>query len=500
MKIIKLSLFLLLLSCSIGCTQLDLGNSRSSDRVSNTIALNSSNTDLAEVTTPKIVKDLDRDLQQYVPQIKIVTPQAEQTFDSNDISLELEVKDLPVFQDDKLQLGNHLNLIVDNEPLQPIYDLDKPIIIRGFTPGTHTIRVFAVTPWGESFKNEGAYAQKTFNVLTETNDNRPDSSKPLLTYNSPTGTYGAEPFLLDFYLTNAPLHAIAKNNPELKDWRVRATVNGTSFILENWQPIYLTGLKPGDNWVQLELIDEAGNNIENAFNNTVRVFNYDPQQQDTLAQLVTGRISLATAKSLVQPNSGIQPVATAPTIEPQQDIEPEITVDDSVNTSVATEPSVVEMPLPTTTEPTVSTESETGSPRIPKSLEIPDSTLAPTALETPVEPKKEPEPEIEPELESNKFPQTTDSIAVTEQTEQQPQATIVVTAADSEEITTIEVPQPESVEITESEIAIAIPQTQAEDNLSKPEPSRSPSRWWKKILVGLRQKIEALARQLPDEV
>ena len=34
-----------------------------------------------------------------------------------------------------------------------------------------------------------------------------------------------------------------------QDWRIRATIDGTSFIIENWQPIYLTGLKPGDNWV-----------------------------------------------------------------------------------------------------------------------------------------------------------------------------------------------------------------------------------------------------------
>ena len=98
-----------------------------------------------------------------------------------------------------------MNLIVDNEPFQAIYNIDRPITIKNLAPGSHTIRAFAVTPWGESFKNEGAYAQTTFNVLTETNDNRPDFSRPLLTYNSPTGTYGAEPLLLDFYLTNAPL-------------------------------------------------------------------------------------------------------------------------------------------------------------------------------------------------------------------------------------------------------------------------------------------------------
>jgi hypothetical protein len=484
MKTIKLSLILLLLSCSIGCTQLDFKNSVNSDRFKNTVALSNSNTALAEVATPKIIKELERDLQQYVPQVEIITPQAEQTFARTEVNLKLKVEDLPVFREDKLQLGNHLNLIVDNEPLRSIYSLNEPIVVKGLAPGTHTIRAFAARPWGESFKNEGAYAQTTFNVLTETNDNRPDSSQPLLTYNSPTGTYGAEPLLLDFYLTNAPLHAIAKSNPELKDWRIRATVNGTSFILENWQPIYLTGLEPGDNWVQLELIDEAGNNIENAFNNTVRVFTYDPQQQDTLAQLVTERIPLTTARSIVQPNYGIEPVKTALTIELEN------SVDDSVNTSDTIEPTVTERPFPAIAEPTVSTLNE--SPRTPTVVEIPDNKLQePTVSETVAEPNIE--PKVEPEIVLNKDSQPADSTAVTEET-------IVITAADSDrEVTTIVIPQPKSDEISESEIAIRLPQTQPNDNFSELEQSPSPSRWWKKILVGLRQKIEALARQLPDE-
>ena len=490
MKTIKLSLILLLLSCTLGCTQLNFNNSVKGDRFNKTVASSSSNTALAEVATPKIIKELERDLQQYVPQVEIITPQAEQTFDRTEVNLKLKVEDLPVFRDNKLQLGNHLNLIVDNEPLRAIYNLNEPIIIKGLAPGTHTIRAFAARPWGESFKNEGAYAQTTFNVLTETNDNRPNPSQPLLTYNSPTGTYGAEPLLLDFYLTNAPLHAIAKSNPELKDWRVRATVNGTSFILENWQPIYLTGLEPGDNWVQLELIDEANNNIENAFNNTVRVFTYDPQQQDTLAQLVTEGIPLTTARSIVQPNYGIQPVETALTIEPENP------VDDSINTSDTIEPTVTERPLPAIAEPTVSTLDESSRTA---ALEIPDNKLQePTVSETVAEPSIE--TKVDPEIVFNKNSQTTDSIAVTEETKEQPEESIEITKADSEpEVTIITIPQPKTGEISESEIAITLPQTQPDDNFSELEQNRSPSRWWKKILVGLRQKIEALARQLPDE-
>ena len=116
-------------------------------------------------------------------------------------------------------------------------------------------------PWGESFKNEAAFAQTTFHVFAKTGANAPDPAQPLLTYSEPQGTYGAEPILLDFYLTNAPLHMIAQESSEddLADWRVRCTVNGQSFLFEQWQPIYLKGFKPGQNWVQLTLVDEQGN-------------------------------------------------------------------------------------------------------------------------------------------------------------------------------------------------------------------------------------------------
>ena len=67
-------------------------------------------------------------------------------------------------------------------------------------------------------------------------------------------------------------------------------------------------------------------------------------------------------------------------------------------------------------------------------------------------------------------------------------------------MTTVAIPQPESVEITEteSEIAIIVPETEP-NNLSQRSPSQK-TLWWKKILVSLRQKIEALAKMLPNEV
>jgi hypothetical protein len=307
---------------------------------------------LAEVPPPLLIQELRRNLDQYQPQIKILSPQPEQVLEDTTVVVKLKIQDLPIFQNPDLEMGPHIHLILDNQPYQAIYNPDKPIILKDLTAGTHTLRVFPVRPWHESFKNDGAFAQRTFHVLTKTEDNRPDPALPLLTYSRPKGTYGAEPILLDFYLTNAPLHLIAQENTEdaIADWRIRVTINNESFMLDNWQPIYLTGFEKGQNWVKLEFIDEQGNLLQNAFNNTVRVIDYAPNGQDTLSQLVRGELSLETAKSIINPNISVPqnlelPPSTLPLVEKEPVSIP--------NTTKAPEES------PTSEEiPPVATESE----------------------------------------------------------------------------------------------------------------------------------------------
>lgn len=258
---------------------------------------------LTETASPKTFLDLGRVLDQYQPQIKIISPKAGQLLSDNTVTVSFQLQDLPIYKDKSLGLGPHLHLVVDDQPYQSIYNASESIVLKDLEPGTHTVRIFAASPWDEAFKNDGAFAQVTFDIFTKTDDNRPQTKKPLLTYNQPQGTYGAEPILLDFYVTNAPLHLIAQESDtdSVQDWKVKATVNGQSFLLDRWQPTYLKGFKPGKNWVQLEFIDEKGNRVENFGNNTARIFNYEPGGQNPLAQLTRGEISIAQARGIVDP-------------------------------------------------------------------------------------------------------------------------------------------------------------------------------------------------------
>jgi hypothetical protein len=497
MKAIKFCLLLVYLSCClIGCGKLNARNSINGDyplgirfdRLESSLNSqnNNNNSKLSETATPKLIEELGKNLEQLSPQVAILTPQVNEVFNNTSIRVKLKVENLSLFKDDKLKMGPHLDLILDNEPSRKIYNLDEPVVLENLTPGTHTLRVFAARPWDESFKNEEAYAQTSFSVLTKTEDNHPDPNLPLLTYSNPTGTYGAEPIMLDFYLTNAPLHIVAKENydDDIKDWKIKITINGESFVTESWQPIYLTGLERGKNWIKLELVDEDGNSIENVFNDTVRVITYDTQEQDTLAKLVTGKMSITEARSIVEQHYYVQPVGTPEIIESESEsknIKPEVITEKSLsssdskidNNSTIENDSVVKLPTseltaPEETEIKIDDADKQETPKLEKNI----TTVKEIEL-----PKKE----IQERIIS---------------TEEKPIKSIKIEAKntlDKEPIATIEIPESESLRVTGKEIIIETPTAEQE-----PKSKTEMPNWLRNILSTLRHKLENLARLLPE--
>ena len=263
----------------------------------------------SEVSPPQVIQQLSTSLEQYQPQVEILSPKTDELLELTSVAVTLQVQDLPVFKNEELGLGPHLHLILDNQPYRAVYDPQKPIVFDDLEPGTHTLRVFASRPWHESFKNEGAFAQTTFHVFTKTEDNNPDPRQPLLTYSRPNGSYGAEPIMLDFYLTNTPIPTVVPDEPdrETNDWQILVTANGQSFLLNSWQPIYLEGFESGANWISLELVDGQGNLIDNNFNKTVRAITYEPGGKDTLSKIVRGELTLEEVQGIVDPNYVFEP-------------------------------------------------------------------------------------------------------------------------------------------------------------------------------------------------
>jgi hypothetical protein len=364
---------------------------------------------LSEVNTPAAIAKLSPSLEKYQPQVQILSPKADEVLSDDRVTVKLRVNDLPLFKHPELGLGNHLHVILDRQTYQGVYDLTQPLVFKNLTAGTHSLRVFASRPWHESFKNEGAYAQTTFHVFTKTNENNPNPQQPLLTYSRPSGTYGSEPIMLDYYLSNAPSHLVAQGeDSSLPDWRIRATVNGQQFILDRWAPIYLQGFKLGKNWVKLELVDDRGNPMPNVYNDTVSIVTYDPQTKDTLAKLVRGELNSNLTMSLVDPNYQAPIIETTPSaIEstpipiPAPIITPPIEIEPTPSSIVMPSPPIVEptlapvqspppisqpQPLPSPTPPSVIINSKPNSVHQPTPLAIPAPVTVnprPQAIETP---------------------------------------------------------------------------------------------------------------------
>lgn len=152
--------------------------------------------------------------------------------------------------------GQHIHFIVNNGPYSAHY-IDS--FSKGFEKESNVILAFLSRSYHESVKNKDAY------ILTQVGESDIDIENEFLFYSRPKGTYkGAdtENLLLDFYLVNTE---ISKNGN-----KVRATIQDTEFIIDEWAPYYIKGLSKGEINIKLELIDSSGNLIKTPFNPSTR--------------------------------------------------------------------------------------------------------------------------------------------------------------------------------------------------------------------------------------
>ena len=163
--------------------------------------------------------------------------------------------------------GQHVHIVVDNEPYHAVYDLSTPYELPELAPGPHVVRAFPARQWHESVKVPGAFEVVQFYVGEESGDLPLTPGAPLLTYSRPVGTYrgaDADSILVDFYVRNADLGP--------NGHKVRLTVDNTSTeLIAAWIPYFIVGLPPGEHTVELELLDPAGRSVRGAYNATERV-------------------------------------------------------------------------------------------------------------------------------------------------------------------------------------------------------------------------------------
>ena len=212
-------------------------------------------------------------------QMQLLSPPATATLPSGEVAFDYQITNfqLTKMSDgmEKGQMANsmkgqHIHNIVDNAPYTAHYTtkFSKPL-----ADGPHAVLSFLSRSYHESLKHRGAYDLRIINV----GDVKAGTEPPInvrganLFYSRPKDTYAgadAKRILLDFYLVNTILEPGGNN--------VRATINGTEFMLDKWQPYQMEGLPVGENTVKLELVDSSGAVVPGAYNSVTRTFTVTP--------------------------------------------------------------------------------------------------------------------------------------------------------------------------------------------------------------------------------
>ena len=301
----------MLSACEPPTTNTNTTNTNAANTNTSTATQNLTETQMPQRIAEMIKQRGEQD--EAKPTLTFVEPKNGATVGSSTVKVKLslsgDLKGYKPMMDMETKMGNHIHVILDNQPYEAYYNLENEFELRNVADGEHTLRVFPSRPWHESYKNEGAFQLIKFTVKNggadttkpaTTNSGQPmsnansnaantaatpegkdmkeskagaiDPAKPLLTYSRPKGDYkgaDADPIMIDFWLWNAKLTG------DGGEYRVRYSVDGGEpKFIEKWQPVWLSGWTSGTHKVKLELVDKDGNVVDNGgYNSTTREIN-----------------------------------------------------------------------------------------------------------------------------------------------------------------------------------------------------------------------------------
>jgi len=271
-----------------------------------------------EVAPPPAVQELRQALADHEPRLRIVSPANDSLLPAGPWTLRLELEDWPLVDAGPLGLGPHLVAQLDDLPAIPLTSTEAEM--PALSPGSHRLTVYAARPWGEAVKSPGAYRQIRLHRVAANPLEVPAAGSPQLIPVRPTSGPVQEPVLLDWLLLDAPLQRLRGEGTE--GWRLRVTVNGDSFLVDQQTPLWLSGWRSGENALQLELVDGRGEPLNPPFNSQVSGVTVSrglPQPRWLGAPLEP----LERARLLGEAPPEPEPAPIAPSVEEQPTPEPE---------------------------------------------------------------------------------------------------------------------------------------------------------------------------------
>ena len=118
--------------------------------------------------------------EEATPEVKITSPANDAVINGSVVQVRLnlsgDLKGYMPHKDPATNTGNHIHVILDNQPYEAYYELDQPFELRNVTAGKHTLRVFASRPWHESYKNAGSFQMVAFTVKGGGDANKPTTT------------------------------------------------------------------------------------------------------------------------------------------------------------------------------------------------------------------------------------------------------------------------------------------------------------------------------------
>lgn len=371
---------------------------------------------LQEVAAPVAVQQLQQALAEHLPQITISSPRDGATLPDGPWTLKLKLRDWPLADAGPLGLGAHVVVQIDDQPPQHIAtgegqqpsttnpSGERELVLKQapLTPGSHRLTVYAARPWGEAVKSPGAVRQIRLHRLAANPLSLPAAGTAQLLPVSPEASNGGEPLLLDWLLLDAPLQNLRDGDAS---WRLKVTINGDSFLVDQAVPLWLRGWKSGRNILQLELLDGLGAPLNPPFNSFVEAIDLAAPGADpaTKPRWLQGRLSTDELAILLGDKAppAIEPEPESvtdqePQPEPQPEPEPDTEAESKATVEPAPDADATPAPEPEQTPdtPSPSGPDPGGADRTQAPAEADGSSAATTTLppQPPAVTAEQPEP------------------------------------------------------------------------------------------------------------
>jgi len=337
-----------------------------------------------EVAPPLAVQQLQEALDGRRPRLEILSPADGALLPAGPWTLRLQVEDWPLVDAGPLLgLGPHLVVQLDGDPPLPLTGTSTTM--RPLEPGSHRLTVYAARPWGEAVKGPGAQRQIRLHRVAANPLSQPAPGSPQLIAVSPRGTAAGTPLLLDWLLLDAPLQHLRSGDAS---WRLRVSLNGDSFLIDQQTPLWLEGWRSGSNAIQLDLLDGLGEPLNPPFNSLVSEVILEPGAAAPRWQggrLQPGELAILLGEA--PPPAALEP---EPQTEPMPEPDPEPETAQDSDPDVETEALMGAEPGPVTELGTeVLAEVENPAEIEPSPAVLADPPEPPTAAEVAEPPLEE---------------------------------------------------------------------------------------------------------------